>query len=66
MMPDEAFSLLNNSKLDERGSLKMEFNPSKTPVEVIKEAAFGGTYFRDFYSGVNKNGTVIHGKNLMN
>ena len=30
----------------------MEFNPNKTPVEVIKEGAFGGTYFRDIYSGV--------------
>ena len=26
---------------------------NKTPVEVIKEGAFGGTYFRDIYSGVN-------------
>ena len=27
----------------------------KTPVEVIKEAVFGGTYFRDIYSGINGN-----------
>ena len=26
----------------------------KTPVEVIKEGAFGGTYFRDIYYGVNR------------
>ena len=32
----------------------MEFNPSKTPVEIIKEKAFGGTYYRDIYSGVNR------------
>ena len=32
----------------------MEFNPNKTPVEIIKEGAFGRTYFRDIYSGVNK------------
>ena len=32
----------------------MKFNPNKTPVEVIKEGAFGGTYFRDIYSGVNR------------
>ena len=30
----------------------MKFNPNKTPVEVIKKGAFGGTYFRDIYSGV--------------
>ena len=23
------------------------------PVELIKEDAFGGTYFRDIYSGIN-------------
>ena len=31
----------------------MDFKPSKTPVAIIKEGAFGGTYFRDIYSGVN-------------
>ena len=31
----------------------MEFNPDKTPIEVIKEGTLG-TYFRDIYSGVNK------------
>ena len=31
----------------------MEFGANKTPVEVIKEGAFEGTYFRDIYSGVN-------------
>ena len=30
----------------------MDFGANKTPVEVIKEGAFGGTYFRDVYSGV--------------
>ena len=29
------------------------FGANKTPVEVIKEGAFGGTYFRDIYSSVN-------------
>ena len=38
------------------------FGVNKTPVEVIRERAFGGTYFRDIYSGVNGNGTVIVGK----
>ena len=32
----------------------MKFSPNKTPVEVIKEGAFGGTYFRDIYSCVNR------------
>ena len=31
----------------------MNFTPNKTPVEIISEASFGGTYFRDIYSGVN-------------
>ena len=33
----------------------MDFSPNKTPIEIIKEGAFGGTYFRDIYSNVNKN-----------
>ena len=32
----------------------MNFSPNKTPVEVTKEGAFGGTYFRDIYSGINE------------
>ena len=31
----------------------MEFGANKTLVEVIREDAFGGTYFRDIFSGVN-------------
>ena len=31
----------------------MDFGANKTPVEVIKEDAFGGTYFRNIYSSVN-------------
>ena len=31
----------------------MNFSPNKTPFEVIREGAFGGTYFRDIYSGIN-------------
>ena len=30
----------------------MDFGANKTPVEVIRESVFGGTYFRDIYSGV--------------
>ena len=32
----------------------MDFGANKTPVEIIKEGAFGGSYFRDIYSGVNE------------
>ena len=32
----------------------MDFGANKTPVEVIREGAFGGTYFRDIYSGVTR------------
>ena len=31
----------------------MNFSPSKTRIEVIREGAFGGTYFTDNYSGIN-------------
>ena len=31
----------------------MDFNPNITPIEVFKEDAFGGTYFRDIYSSIN-------------
>ena len=44
----------------------MEFNPTKTVVEIIMEGAFAGTYFRNIYFGVMENGTKICGKNLMN
>ena len=30
-----------------------DINPNITPAEVIKKGAFGGTYFRKIYSGVN-------------
>ena len=32
----------------------MEFNPNKRPAEIIKKGAFGRTYFRDIYSGINE------------
>ena len=31
----------------------MDFGTDKTPVDVIKEGGFGGTYFRDIYSSAN-------------
>ena len=32
----------------------MNFSPNKTPIKIIKEGAFDGTYFRDVYSNINK------------
>ena len=32
----------------------MSFSPNKTPIEIIKEGTFGGTYFRDIYSGIHE------------
>ena len=32
----------------------MGFSPNKKPIEIIIEGAFGGTYFRDIYSGINE------------
>ena len=32
----------------------MNFSPNKTPIEIIKEDAFSGTYFREVYSNINK------------
>ena len=32
----------------------MDFRPNKTLIEIIKEGAFGGTYFRNIYFGVNE------------
>ena len=43
----------------------MYFGTDKTPVKLIKEGAFGGTYFRDFIIVIMVNGTKIVGKNLM-
>ena len=31
----------------------MDFGANKTLVEIIKEGAFGGAYFRYIYSGIN-------------
>ena len=32
----------------------MNFGPNKTPFEIIKEGAFGGTYFGDIFSSINE------------
>ena len=33
--------------------MNMDFGTNKTLAEIIKEGAFGGTYFRDIHSGFN-------------
>ena len=32
----------------------MKFSPNKTPIDIIKEGDFGGTYFRDIHSSINE------------
>ena len=32
----------------------MNFSPNKTPIEIIKGGALGGTYFWDIYYGINE------------
>ena len=49
----DAVSLLNNSALDNKGVQIKDFGTNKTAFEIIKEDAYGGTYFRDIYSSVN-------------
>ena len=50
---DEAVNRLNNYVLEDKGVLWMNFGANKTPVGVIREGAFGVTYFREIYSIVN-------------
>ena len=50
---NKAVSILNNSALEDEGVLEIGFGANKTSIEVIKEGAFGGTYFRDIDSSVN-------------
>ena len=35
--------------------MKMNFGTNKTPMVIIKEVAFGGTYFRDIIGLIDKN-----------
>ena len=44
---DEVVNRLNNSVLEDKGVLLTDFGANKTLVEIIKEGAFTGTYFRD-------------------
>ena len=40
----------------------MDFGTNKTSVEIIKEAAFEGTYFRDIYFGINSKWYIMSWK----
>ena len=60
---NEGLNRLNNSVTYDRRVLgiwilnrivDMSFNPNKTPIEIIKEGAFGDTYFRNIYSGIDE------------
>ena len=43
----------------------MDLGANKTPIELIGEGAFGGTYFRDIYSGVTGKWNKRYGSNLI-
>ena len=54
MTRNDAVNMVNNFKLDFKGSSSIwPLVHIKTPIEVIKEEAFGRTCFRDTYSGIN-------------
>ena len=40
--------------LEDKCVLEMDCGANKTPVEIIREGAFGGTYFRSIYSSFNE------------
>ena len=51
---NEGLRRLSSSVLEDKGVLQINLGANKTPIEVIREGAFLGTYFRDIYSGVNE------------
>ena len=51
---NDGINRLNNSALEDKGVFLMDFGVNKATVKAIKEGAFGGTYFRDIYFGVNE------------
>ena len=46
-------------------SCKTDFGGNKTSIELIRECAFGGTYFRDIFLVLLESCTKYHGKNLI-
>ena len=45
--------------------MNMDFGQNKTPIEVIQEGVFGGTYLETIILVSLVNGTESRGKNLM-
>ena len=45
---DVTATKLNNSVLDDKGILWMDFGANKTPVEIISKDVFEGTYLETF------------------
>ena len=63
---DGAVNRLNNSVLENKGVLQMDFGANKTPGEIIGEVAFGGTYFnKTFILVLIESSTKCHKKNLI-
>ena len=53
MTRNDAINMLDNSKLHDKVRLRIWILVQLKDVEVIKEGAFGGGYFKEIYSGVN-------------
>ena len=53
MNRNDAINMLDNSKLHDKVILRIWILVQLKDVEVIKEGAFGGGYFKEIYSGVN-------------
>ena len=53
MTRNDAINMLDNSKLHDKVTLRIWILVQLKDVEVIKEGAFGGAYFKEIYSGVN-------------
>ena len=49
---DEVVNRLNNSMLEDKEVLQMDFGANKTPAKVIRKGEFGETYFGGIYSGI--------------
>ena len=47
-----------------RSIVNVNFSPNKTPIEVIKEGAFGGNFSETFILVLRRISTKIYGKNL--
>ena len=62
---DEADNRLNNSMLEDKSVLSMDFSANETSVEVIKEDTFRGLILETFILILMESSTKRHGKNLI-